>query len=366
MQMVDRPLIIRTTGKYVQGKNAYQNIGKHAKCFSDSYCILVDPFMMDIVRTVIEISLQEQEIAYHFVKFGGECCDEEIDRFEKVVRDTGMKAVMGVGGGKTLDTAKVVANRLSIPLISSPTSAATDAPCSGQAVIYTKEGAFDRYIFFDKNPDMVYLDTQVVANGPARLLVSGMGDALSTYYEAYATAMSHSANCVGGAVSYTARALAELTLELILSKGYEAKLACEQHVVTEALEQIVEANTYLSGSFESSNGATAHSVHNGLSQLEETHAYMHGEKVAFGVLVQLVLENRPYEEIRRIIDFCKKVGLPTCLKDIGVVDKVSEKLKLVARKAMDKGETIHNMHVPVDEARLYSAMLVADRLGTEA
>lgn len=361
--MTEKPIVIRTTGKYVQGKGAYANIAEHAKYLADSFCILVDPFMMDVVREDIESSFRRENIDCYFVKFGGECCDEEITRFEEIVKGTRKKGVIGVGGGKTLDTAKVVANRLALPMISSPTSAATDAPCSGQAVVYTKEGAFDRYIFFHKNPDIVYVDSQVVANGPARLLVSGLGDALSTYYEGHANVVSVHENFVGGVNSLTSQALCKLCLDTVLAKGYEAKVACEQHVVTGALEQIIEANTYLSGSFESSGAAAAHSIHNGLSQLEETHTYLHGEKVAFGVISQMVLENRPYTEIQRIIEFCKKVGLPTCLKDIGVVENIPEKLRIVAKKAMEEGETVHSMHIPVDEEKLCNAMIVADKLG---
>ncbi len=85
-------------------------------------------------------------------------------------------------------------------------------------------------------------------------------------------------------------------------------------------------------------------------------------KVAFGVLAQMVLENRPYEQIRTILDFCKNAGLPACLKQIGILENISEKLPIVAQKAMAKGETVYSMHVPVDKNRLYNAMLVADGL----
>ncbi|SPZ01595.1 glycerol dehydrogenase [Proteus mirabilis] len=94
-------------------------------------------------------------------------------------------------------------------------------------------------------------------------------------------------------------------------------------------ENIIEANTFLSGiGFESAGLAAAHAIHNGFTALEECHAMYHGEKVAFGTLVQLVLENSPLEEIEEVLDFCVQVGLPVTLEELGVHatgDELNEK-----------------------------------------
>lgn len=90
-------------------------------------------------------------------------------------------------------------------------------------------------------------------------------------------------------------------------------------MVTEALERIIEANTYLSGiGFESSGLAAAHAIHNGFTILEECHHLYHGEKVAFGTLAQLVLQNSPMDEIETVLGFCQRVGLPVTLAQMGV------------------------------------------------
>ncbi|HML47812.1 MAG TPA: iron-containing alcohol dehydrogenase, partial [Clostridia bacterium] len=149
----------------------------------------------------------------------------------------------------------------------------------------------------------------------------------------------------------TALALARLCYETLLADGAKAKAACACGVVTPALENIVEANTLLSGlGFESGGLAAAHAIHNGLTLLPETHAYYHGEKVAFGTLAQLVLENAPKEELEEAMGFCLDVGLPVCLADIGVEALSDEALAAVAQKACIPGESVHAMPFPVTEA----------------
>lgn len=130
------------------------------------------------------------------------------------------------------------------------------------------------------------------------------------------------------------------------------------------MENIIEANILLSGlGFESSGLAASHAVHDGLTVLEETHHYFHGEKVAFGVIVQLILENAPKEEMEEVLGFCKSVGLPTCLADIGIMDITEEKIRKVAAAACAEDETIHNMPFKVTPDDVYAAILAADRLG---
>ena len=144
-----------------------------------------------------------------------------------------------------------------------------------------------------------------------RQLVAGMGDALATFFEARACQRSNGDNSARAKTTLAATALAQLCYETLLADGLRAKIAVEKQVCTTAVENIIEANTYLSGiGFESGGLAAAHPIHDGLSALPETHAMYHGEKVAFGTLAQLVLENAPVEEIEEVVHFCQSVGLP--------------------------------------------------------
>jgi glycerol dehydrogenase len=246
-----------------------------------------------------------------------------------------------------------------------PTIASTDAPTSALAVIYTPEGEFSEYLLFPSNPNMVIMDTAIIAAAPVRLIVAGMGDALSTWFEARANMASGKTTMAGGAPTRAAQALAKLCFDTLMADGLKAKVAVENKVSTKAVENIIEANTYLSGiGFESSGLAAAHAIHNGLTKLEECHHLLHGEKVAFGTLTQLVLENAPLEEINQVIAFCKSIGLPTNLHDMGVKTIDREKLLSVAEASCAEGETIHNMPFPITAQAVLSAILTAHQLGS--
>jgi glycerol dehydrogenase len=232
------------------------------------------------------------------------------------------------------------------------------------SVLYTDGGAFDRYLFYRRNPDLVLVDTTVIAQAPVRLLVAGMGDALATWFEARTVIEAHRPNQLHGATTMTAGALARLCLDTLMADGAAACEAVRRHAVTPALERLVEANTLLSGlGFESGGLAVAHSVHNGLTVAPGTHRYLHGEKVAFGLLVQLVLEGRPSEELRAVTAFAQEVGLPTTLAQLGLDAPDETVLLEVAERSLAEGETAHNEPFEVSPAMMVDAIGAADALG---
>ncbi len=213
-------------------------------------------------------------------------------------------------------------------------------------------------------PNMVIVDTQIVAGAPARLLAAGIGDALATWFEAAPAPVAAPPPWrVGNALRRRWRWPSCATTPY-LKRGEKAMLAAEQRVVTPALERVVEANTYLSGvGFESGGLAAAHAIHNGMTAIPDAHHYYHGEKVAFGTLTQLVLENAPVDEIETVAALCHSVGLPITLAQLDIKGDIPTKMRLVAEAACAEGETIHNMPGGVDSDQVYAALLVADQYG---
>lgn len=360
--------------KYVQGEKELLNLGYFIKIFGESALLIAHPDDVERVRTQLEATADRFAIKFIESGFGGECSRTEIARLQKLAMEKGCDCTVGLGGGKAIDTAKCVAEGKNLIIV--PTIAATDAPTSHSAVIYTEDGAFDDYAYFIQNPQVVLVDTEVIAKAPTRFLVSGMGDALSTYFEARATRKSVSNVNAGLPCGYregvcdeakgtnTAMALAELCYKTLMSDGIKAKVASDQNQVTQALENIVEANILLSGlGFESGGLAGAHAIHDGLTILEETHKYFHGEKVAFGTIAQLVLENAPNEEMNEVMDFCIEVGLPVCLEDIGVKELSEERLMEVAEKACIPEESIYSMPFPISVGQVVAAIKTADQNG---
>ena len=358
--------IIIAPGKYIQGQGELSNIGTYTRPLGESAFVLISKSGYQRVGGQVEESFKAADCAVHFEYFNGECSKNEINRLKAQLNELGATVVVGIGGGKIHDTAKAVAHYAGKPVVIVPTIAGTDAPCSALSVIYSDEGVFEEYLWLPANPNVVLVDTDVVSKAPARLLVSGMGDALATYFEAQATADSNASTCAGGKITNAALVLARACYETLLADGLKAKLAVENHVCTKAVENIIEANTYLSGiGFESGGLAGAHAIHNGFTVAPETHSLYHGEKVAFGTLVQLVLQNADMEQIEEVLDFCMSVGLPTTLADLGLADADPKVIRAVAEAASVPGETIHNMPMEVTADKVYAAILTADALGRQ-
>jgi len=328
--------------------------------FGQKGLLICDPFVFEKLLPDFRQKMEEvMEIKVE--RFGGECSDEEIERLSNIAKKAGSELIVGMGGGKTLDTTKAVSHELKVPACIVPTIASTDAPCSALSVIYTPEGKFKRYLILPRNPDLVLVDTKIIAHAPVKFLVSGMGDALATWFEAESCKKKYAKNMTGDVGSMTAYALARVCYKTLLEYGVAAKLSCQVHAVTPALEHIVEVNTLLSGlGFESGGLAAAHAIHNGLTVLEQTHKYYHGEKVAVGTLASLFLTDKPKETIDEVFSFCESVSLPTTLADIGLSAVSDEELMKVAEAACAEGETIHNEPVPVTPEMVFSALKAAD------
>ena len=350
-------------GRYVQGAGAMKRLGEETARFGTRSFFIVDPFVLDNIFPDYREAL-EDALDVTVERFAGECSDEEIERLTGITEDLQPEVVVGVGGGKTIDAAKAVAHEAGARTIIVPTLASTDAPTSALSVIYTPEGAFKRYQFFPTNPDMVLMDTEVIIGAGERLLVAGMGDALSTWLEAHSCETSEAANMTGNLGSMTAYHIARLCYDTLMEYGEEAIVNLRAGTPGPALEKIVEANTLLSGvGFESGGLASCHAIHNGLTVLEDTHDYYHGEKVAIGVLASLFLTDKPPAQIDEVYDFCETIGLPTTLDDIGISEVTDDKLERVAERAVQEGETIHNEPVEISAGRVVDALRLADREG---
>ena len=338
--------ILISPSKYLQGAGEMKNIGTYAAKCGKKALVLISQGGYRRIGAMIEESFAGSDCDVVFDYFNGECCESEINRLVAIVKEKGCDLVIGVGGGKIFDTAKAVAYYAETPVFICPTIASTDAPCSALSVVYTEEGVFERYLFLPANPNMVLMDTDIIVKSPVRLTVAGMGDALATYFEARACQRSGATSCAGGKTTEAAMALAKLCFDTLMEEGVKAKIALEAGVCTPAVEKVIEANTLLSG-----------------IGFEKCHHMYHGEKVAFGTLTQLVLENVPLDELEDIILWCIEVGLPVTLAELGAGNVTDDQLMEVAKTACAETDTLHNMPFEVTPETVFDAIKAADAYG---
>ncbi|MGV1895186.1 glycerol dehydrogenase [Agrobacterium vitis] len=351
--------------RYVQGPGVIDEIGLYIAPLSNSALIVIDAFFWDTLRPEVEKNLAAHGVKSHFLKFSGESTDKEVERAVSLGKTAGAGVVIGIGGGKALDTAKISALHIGARTVTVPTIASTDSPTSALGVIYSEDGVYDRVVRCGRNPDVVLVDSALIIKAPVRFLVAGMGDALSTWYEARSNFESHSNNYIGDGYGTTAAgaAIARRCHEVLMRDGRAAYAAAIDGKLTPAVENIIEANTLLSGlGFENCGVSGAHGIHDALTVLEPTHHFFHGEKVAFGIIGLLVLENRPLDEINEAIDFCQDLKLPTMLGDLGLETVTAEDLLKVGEIAMAPASVIHSVPVKLTPRLIADCIWTASKL----
>ncbi len=343
-------------GRYAQGPGAIARLGEFLAPIGSTPLIVADDAVWGLVGHDVLSSLKAAGLPVTREAFRGMPSAKEINRLVEVIKSANADVVVAVGGGSTIDAVKASGFLAGIRWVTVPTVASTDAPTSALAVVYTEDGAFEEYRFFPRNPDLVLVDSQIIANAPAAFLAAGVGDALATWLEARATAASNSLTMAGGLPTLTGTALARLSWDVLWDNALPALDAVRDHLVTPAVEKVIEANTLLSGlGFESGGLAAAHAIHNGLTAAPQTHGLAHGQKVNIGSITQLVLEGAPTGDIRDFIEFTTRVGLPTSLTEVGLTAENTHELELVANAATATGETIHAMPFEVRPADVVSA-----------
>ena len=296
------------------------------------------------------LAAEDNPVDCHWTPYGVDCCETELDRLGAEAKDFGATAILGIGGGKAIDTAKLVAHQLQLPIVTLPTSAATCAAWSPLSNVYSETGAFQYDVPLDRAPDLLILDYELVRRAPLQTLIAGIGDGLAKWYEA-SVSSSSSEDALTIAAVQQARVLRDLLLQ--------NSAAALSNPGSTAWVQVVDASVCLAGIMGGLGGAkcrtvAAHAVHNGLTHLLGHKSQLHGAKVAFGILVQLrleeILQGRQLAATSRqqLLEFYTTIGLPTCLEDLKIAalkagSTRQSSLSVAARVACAPTSDIHHL-----------------------
>ncbi|SDM89584.1 uncharacterized oxidoreductase [Sediminibacillus halophilus] len=281
-----------------------------------------------------------------YLSYRHECTHEEAGRIGKTALKENSEFIIGLGGGKVLDLAKAAGNQTGLPVILIPTLASNCAAWTPLSVFYDQEGNFEEYVIFPRSTWMVLVEPNILIESPSSFLRAGIGDTIAKWYEADVLTRGLPTKAIPLEIALHA---ARLCRDTLLAEGSEALEAIKAGSVTESFNRTVETIIMaggMVGGFGDHYGriSGAHSIHNGLTHLPETHSILHGDKVAYGILVQLALEGRP-DEIKRLLPHYRELGLPTSLSDLGINPKRKDLIESIAAAATAPGESIHLMNI---------------------
>lgn len=281
-------------------------------------------------------------IEVHYEKFAGECTYEEAYRLADKAKEVNADILISVGGGKNNDCVKMAATKYNHAVAIMPTLAATCAAWTPVCVMYNEAGEMVDFPILNKATDILLVDFAIILDSPKIYMIAGIGDTLAKWYESDVVIryMNEKSTAIELAHDYAKRCK-----DNIIDLAEEAITSLEAQTLTASFNKIVETNIMISGMVGGfgdryARTTAAHSIHDALTLLPETHQILHGDKVAYGILVQLVLEHR-LTEIKALLPFYHKLGLPTNLKAINLEHITQDALYTVATRATQPEEDIH-------------------------
>ncbi len=314
------------------------------------------------IRAGLKLDLSACDLTVVEAQLNFDCCEDDLTRLEAFLTEAACDCVIAAGGGKVLDAGKLLAFRLKLPCITVPLSASTCAGWTALANIYSRDGAFVSDEALDACPDLLIFDHGLVRQAPNQTLASGISDALAKWYEASVGSGSSTDGIIQQAVQ-----MARVLRDQLLIDALDAMVRPD----SEAWVRVAEACGLTAGVIGGLGGAqcrtvAAHAVHNGLTQLPACHDKLHGEKVGFGILVQLRLEERlagnqlAAQSRRQLLPLLKQLGVPVTLQDLGLGETGLHDLRAICSFACRPGSDLHHLPFEVTETDLLEALVSTD------
>ena len=344
-----------TPSLYLQGKGAIYYLGQKARPYGDKTFVIGGATALGAAGERVRKSLTSngiEVVAWNdSVK---DCTESMMARLVDEAKKAKPHFVVGVGGGRAIDTAKGVAWKLKLPAMCVGTQCATNADTSAEVVVYTEDHKYLRTMIFPQNPVIVIEDTEIIAKAPPKYMVWGMGDALSCKFEGEAFAKSKQKKKDGIVPTAAALALGDACYRSLLAHGQKAVKDVRNGIHSIEVDEIIETVKLTSAlAFENTGCALAHALHNGLNRTGQITGE-HGEIVAYTTIVQMVYEGRPVDEIRQVVAWCESISLPTKLKMLGDPSKAA--LRTAAEYAAEKDMDSRNMPEKMKPADILEAM----------
>lgn len=299
-----------------------------------------------------------EELPYTRFIYDGSASDEDGERLAREIHHADV--VLGIGGGRLLDTAKLAAESLQTDLILIPTLASNCAPYAPVAAVYNHtEHSFKRMGLFTYAATLTFVDYRLMLETPKEYFIAGIGDTLAKWYEIEGIARNLDEDTKTACVRLGIASARE-TLNILLADATQSLLDLENRQATATFGRVVDTIIALSGTvggFATVYGRTAgaHAIHNALSQIPEMYSVLHGAKVAYGIFVQLAY-TEDWQEIEELLPLYHQLNLPMSLEELGLSNTDEQQLQEVAKGAASPEESFKAIDTQVTQEKVWQAM----------
>jgi len=358
--------LIQTPYEYVNEPNLISKAGNYVKGLGRNALIIGGKTALSIGQNHIVESFKENDIKFSIKEFTGYPTKQIISEFVKFGGEQKIDVVVGVGGGRVLDTTKAVGNKLNIPIVAIPTIAATCASWAAVSIIYDEAG--NQVDLFDsqKSANLILADTKILAEAPDRYLKAGIIDTLAKWYESEPNLINHNDSLQ----LKIQTEVAKLGFDILLEKSNKYFNSKDRKNNLNDFKQIIDSIILIAGLVNSIKsdefyGGLAHPFYNSTTQISETRNKLHGEKVAFGILTQLVLEEKPKEKLLETFNLFKNFGAPITLKEIGITNEIEEKVDFIAEDVSKRSAFYRGVTYELTSEIIKKAIFEADSIGRE-
>lgn len=348
-------------GLYIHGDNAIAKSGRFIAGIGSKAIIITGHKSYQAAGHLLEKSLEKADVIFEVVAYSGENSDQEASRIATLVsKDRDL--VLGLGGGKVMDLGKLVAELLRLPYVTVPTLASNCAPTVPVAVVYHPDGSYKEARVFSRPPLLTVVDDSVVGSAPLKYFLSGLGDTLAKKYEARISALESSS-----ILAQTGLKIADMIGDRILDTSQEALGQLQRGILGAEARNLFDAIVLLGGMVggiggDSCRAAAAHALHDALTSLGVMQTVTHGQKVAYGILVQLAIENRSDKELWELKRLFNDLNLPCNWRQLSGERSDEETFCEVAERSLRIGSSMYRMLHPINPDIVVDAMRRVENL----
>lgn len=336
-------LTVKTPNTYLNEPGILAKSGSYIAEYGIRPLLIGSKTAWKVVGETFLNNLQENGIDIsHVYTFTGYPSENQFQKYAKLAEEIQADVIIGIGGGRTLDTAKAAGDITDLPVVTIPTIAATCAAWAAVTIQYDDEGSYVKARWNKRTARLIIADPEIILTAPKRYLYAGVVDTFAKFYETRPSIEADGDNTTTR-LGFFGSEVAYGNLE---KRTFQALEEAQEGIFGKASEDVIDAIIYLAGfvgSFTEDSAyraSFAHPFYHCTARLAGTRHRLHGEKVAFGIIAQLFLEKKDEKEIKEVVALFDKYHAALTLEDIGIYDNLEADLSFLGKDIPEAFPTV--------------------------